>query len=109
MSNSFYFIALISDRAINLDRGLLFAVDSTNQLSGMKPFHTRYFLTIKQKQSCQSPGNDFGGLGQIKGKAMETYSWFQVGHNLVGSALLCYKNCCSATCNFISFLVPCPF
>ncbi len=48
MINSFYFIALISDRPIDLDWGLLFAVDFSSQLLQMKPFPMRYFLTIKQ-------------------------------------------------------------
>ena len=47
MINSFYFIALISNRPINLDWGLLFAVDWLNQSLQMKPFHMGYFLTIK--------------------------------------------------------------
>jgi hypothetical protein len=38
----------------------------------------------------KSPDNDFGGLVKIKGKTIKAYSWFQVGHNLVGLALLCY-------------------
>ncbi len=53
MINSFYFIALISNRLIDLDRGLFFAVDWSNQVSQIKPFHTRYFLTIKQTISSK--------------------------------------------------------
>ena len=79
MINSFYFITLISDRPINLDRGLLFAVNWSNQLSRMKPFHTRFFWP-SNKQSCQSPENDFGGLVKLKRQRNQEQAWFQVGH-----------------------------
>ncbi len=44
MINSFYFIALISNRPINLDQGWLFAVNWSSQSLQMKPFHSWYFF-----------------------------------------------------------------
>jgi hypothetical protein len=61
--NSFYFNALISDRPINLDRGLLFAVDWLNPFLQMKPFHAWYFFTIKQTISSK-PRQLFQQLSQ---------------------------------------------
>jgi hypothetical protein len=40
----FYFIALISNRPINLDWGMLFAVDWSNQLLHIKTFSHAVFF-----------------------------------------------------------------
>jgi hypothetical protein len=55
----------------------------------MKPFHTRYFVTIK-KQSRQSPDNDFGGLVEIKAKEIKIKLSVPSRQHLVDFALLCY-------------------
>jgi hypothetical protein len=71
-------------------------------------FSHAVFFDNQNKQSRQSPSNHFGGLVEIKGKTIKICSWFQVCHNLMGSALHCYKK--KLLCNLLGwefqFLVP---
>jgi hypothetical protein len=104
MISSSYFIALTSDRPINLGLGLFFAVNWSS-IANETFSHTVFFWTIKNTVSSKSDKHDFGSFVEIKDKTIESKLGSESATSCwPGSILLC-KNYCSATCNLPESLV----